>query len=155
MPRLFIANARVLAVVMIGVLAISIVCVNELAIRAAEPPAKATPPDRLPAQAVAPAEQKIRDALEGKSHQATGDGVLDDVLGLIKQRRSILKGSSLDPANSDREATSGPHAESEVAWVAEQMLKAARLLESIGAPDQGRSDLVQRMRDEAGKLLSE
>ena len=98
----------------------------------------------------------------------TGDGVLDDVLGIIRQRGSLLEGSSLDPtAGADRQnappsghrATAGP---TRNAYVAEQLLKASRLLESVTAGEDAglaaeadRAALVKRMRAEAVKLLSE
>ena len=43
------------------------------------------------------AQDRIRQALEGRRDpDASGDGVLDDVLDLIDQRGSILDGSALD-----------------------------------------------------------
>ncbi len=151
MSRFRIARSPAFTAAMIGVFAVSV-----LAIRAGEPPSAAKLPAELPAEFPSPAKQKIRDALDGKSPDGeTGDGVLDDILGIIKQRRSILQGSSLDPIDSDSETTGGPHSVSKMALAAEQILKAARLLENVGRPDQGRADLVKRMRAEAVKLLSE
>ncbi len=156
MSRFHIASSRAFAVATIGVLAISVISISELVIRAGEPPSRATQPAQPTAKPSSPAEQKIRDALEGDSSAGeTGDGVLDDVLGIIKQRRSILEGSSLDPIHNDSETKGGPHSVSKMALAAEQMLKAARLLENVGTPDQDRADLVKRMRAEAVKLLSE
>ena len=101
------------------------------------------------------AEQKIRDAIEGNSPTGqTGDGVLDDILGVIKSRPSILDNSSLDP-NARSGQTNGPNTISKKAHTAEQLLKASRLLEGVGPDDENRSDLVHRMRAEAEKLLSE
>jgi hypothetical protein len=156
MSRFHIAGSRAFTAAMIGVLAISVISISELAIRAGEPPSRASLPAKPTAKPSSPAEQKIRDALEGKSSNGeTGDGVLDDVLGIIKQRRSILEGSSLDPIDIDSETTEKPGSVSKMALAAEQILKAARLLENVGRPDQDRADLVKRMRAEAVKLLSE
>jgi hypothetical protein len=156
MSRFHIFRSPAFTATMIGVLVVCAISISELAIRAGEPPSVATPPTKAPAKSFSPAEQKIRDALDGRSPVGeTGDGVLDDVLGIIKQRRSILQGSSLDPINSDSQTTGGRHSVSKMALAAEQVLKAARLLENVGRPDQGRADLVKRMRAEAVKLLSE
>ena len=115
------------------------------------------PPENLPQVEDRPsteAQQKIRKALEGESDDTnSGNGVLNDVLDVIKQRGSILAGSSLD----DR-ATPPRHTEdsaSRKALVAEQLLKASRLLRSLGDPDKNRSTLIDQMRREAKKLLSE
>ena len=151
MPRFRIASLPALTA-LIGVVTISVFAFGAFKIGAGEPPPSATPI----AEPVSPAEQQIRDAIEGKSPAGeTGDGLLDDVLGVIKQRRSILDGSSLDFLDSDSETTGGPHSVSGMALAAEQMLKAARLLEKVGTADQDRADLVKRMRAEAVKLLSE
>jgi hypothetical protein len=64
--------------------------------------------------------------------------------------------ASSDPASSDR----GRSAVSRNAMAAEQLLKASRLLENVAAgdgesDDPARAELVNRMRAEAVKLLSE
>jgi hypothetical protein len=102
-----------------------------------------------------PAEAEIRKALEGQPLPATtGDGILDDVLHIIRDQGSILEGSSLDPAveteAGDREVATSQHARA-----AEQLLKASRLLEKLGPVDEDRRALVNQMRAEAGKLLRE
>ena len=64
------------------------------------------------AKPIPKAEQKIRDALNGDAALPTGDGMLDDVIDIVRRRGSILDGSVLDepelaevpslPANRDR-----------------------------------------------------
>jgi len=99
-----------------------------------------------------PAQNRIRQALDGKDTAApTDDGVLDDVLQVIRQRGSILDGSVLD----DRQERPAAAARDRQALVAEQLLKASRLLQSLEQPDQSRSELIRDMRAEAGKLLSD
>ncbi len=137
----------------IGLVTIGVFALGAFTIGAGEPPTSAVPTT----EPIPPAKQQIFDALEGKSPAGeTSDGLLDDVLGVIRQRRSILDGSSLDfSIDGDAETTGGPTSSSSMALAAEQMLKAARLLEKVGASDQDRADLVKRMRAEAVKLLSE
>lgn len=114
------------------------------------------------------AEQKIRDALRGDSPKPTGDGMLDDIIEIVRRRGSILDGSILDGSvldvpNPASEATgpappSPPSIESRAvetrALAAEQLLRAARLLMHAGDADESRRDLVARMRSEAVKLLT-
>lgn len=106
------------------------------------------------------AEQKIRDALQGDSPKPTGDGMLDDVIDLVRRRGSILDGSVLDsPEMRPKAAASGlvsqpPHSIESRALAAEQLLRAARLLMHAGDVDECRRDLVARMRSEAVKLLT-
>ncbi len=100
-----------------------------------------------------PEQQILREALEGKETEKSGDGVLDDVLDIIKKRGSILDGSALDD-RTDETVTASADA-SRNAMVAEQLLKTSRLLQSIGGQDKMRVDLVKRMRTEAARLLSE
>lgn len=100
-----------------------------------------------------PEQQILREALEGKATEKSGDGVLDDVLDIIKKRGSILDGSTLDD-RTDETVTASADA-SLNAMVAEQLLKTSRLLQSIGGQDKMRVDLVKRMRTEAARLLSE
>lgn len=100
-----------------------------------------------------PEQQRIRQALDGVETDDSGDGILDDVLEVIKQQGSILDGSVLD----DRESKQEPSAaiESKQALVAEQLLKTSRLLQSLGNPNREREALIQGMRSEARKLLSD
>lgn len=149
------------------------------------PPEVPLPVDSISQDAFEPAQEKIRAALEGEaSSGGTGDGVLDDVLGMIRRQGSVLKGSSLDPLDdasleidgalhadssttesqsldgaqlpaSQLQAAPSRSALSRAALAAEQMLKSARLLENIGSANQDRAELVNRMRAEAVKLLTE
>ena len=65
---------------MIGVMTISVFALAAFKIGAGEPPPSAAPT----AEPISPAEQQIRDALEGKPTAGeTGDGVLDDILGAV------------------------------------------------------------------------
>jgi hypothetical protein len=99
-------------------------------------------------------QNRIRQALEGKTpDNSSGDGVLDDVIGVINQQGSILDGSSLDDRPiPDLDRTSS---ETSRAIAAEQLLKASRLLEKLGRSDKSRRVLVKQMRGEAAKLVSE
>lgn len=101
-------------------------------------------------------EQKIRRALGGAGGAGgglpTGDGVLNDVLDLIKQRGSVLDGSSLDERIPGATGA-GPESDRN-ALVAEQLLKAARLLRSLNDPDERRTTLIRQLRREAEILLS-
>lgn len=111
---------------------------------------------------------KIMQALQGDGPAQTGDGVLDDILEIAKQRGSVLDGSLLDDDRSDdrlpgvelgdpshkmtspqKSATSQP---ARTARVAEQLLKAARLLESV-SNDDSNDPLIDAMRRKAGDLL--
>jgi hypothetical protein len=112
-------------------------------------------PDSPAPDLASPAGQKIREALDDElpRHVTSGDGVLDDVIGIIKRRGSILDGSSLDTnVVIEHRRTNG---NSKQAYVAEQLLKSSRLLEGIGSSDTNRADLVNKMRAEAVRLLSE
>lgn len=104
---------------------------------------------------VSPAEQKIRDALQGRADKPTGDGVLDDVIGLIKKKGSILDGSSLDPNQDSAEKVTTAGLISRKAHAAEQLLRASRLLSQFDSNDPSRLELVNQMRAEAVKLLTE
>jgi hypothetical protein len=101
-----------------------------------------------------PIENQIRDALQGELPATpTNDGVLEDVLQVIKQRGSVLDGSVLD---AEPDQSPAPPAKAFTATLAaEQLLKAARLLEKTGPLDQDRAELVKSMRAEAVQLLTE
>ncbi|TWU47413.1 hypothetical protein Poly51_52130 [Rubripirellula tenax] len=106
-------------------------------------------------------EHKIREALDGNAPAETGDGVLDDVLGVIKSQGSILDGSILDDrtTNTDpgRRLTSRTRQSVDVdrrAVAAEQLLRAARLLLAADPTSESGVRLVAQMRREAVKLLS-
>lgn len=129
------------------------------------------------------AEQKIRDALRGKSLEPTGDGMLDDVIEIVRRRGSVLDGSVLDGDMLDTSEQSLPNRDSAEprssgqnflhgggttarairsrrdienrAAAAEQLLRAARLLMQTGDADASRRELVAQMRAEAVKLLSQ
>jgi hypothetical protein len=110
-----------------------------------------------------PAESIIRRAFSERGPiQPTGDGVLDDVLEVIRDRGSILDGSSFDPrADPDRAprrrhdlvgTSTGRHVDR--VRLAELLLKSARLLEQVEPVDETRRELVNRMRLETVRLLS-
>lgn len=97
-------------------------------------PAKSATPSKAQSDA---ATKKIQEALQGKPTTETGDGMLDDVLGVIRQRGSVLDGSALDPnfadgvqfapAPPEQPATIMPNHDIRVA---EQLLAAARILQA-------------------------
>jgi hypothetical protein len=114
-------------------------------------------------------QDQIRQVLTGDpavaedSKSATGDAVLDGVLEVIRKRGSILDGSSLEqPIEPDlsilaggREVAKSPAATSRRAYVAEQLLKTSRLLESLGIAEPEPIELISAMRSAAAKLLRE
>ena len=103
----------------------------------------------------------------------TGDPVLDDVLEIIRKRGSILDGTSLDPANEldsndgtqsviigvpggTRFTKGGSGDATKAAPVyhaAEQLLRAARLLETLADQDESQQELIREMRSQATRLL--
>ena len=106
---------------------------------------------------------KIRAALEGGDPVTDGDPVLDDLLQLIRRRRSVLDGTALDPKydfeasgspSRDTQATDPNTLEDDKAFAAESLLRSARLLSQLAAPDPSRRELITRMRQEAAKLLT-
>ena len=107
-------------------------------------------------------EAKIRDVLQGKTPARTGDGVLEDVLGVIQRQGSVLDGSTLDqPPLRDNPLPgiaghgSVPDAQTladQRARVAEQLLRAARMLQQISKDDSSAA-LVASMRRQAAGLL--
>ena len=99
---------------------------------------------------ISPAEKQIRDALDGEAGGGhSGDGVLDDILEIIQQRGSILDGSSLDPTAGEAKSSQGNEV-SQNAYAAEQLLRAARLLEGLGEVDRKRAELVAKMEGGSG-----
>jgi hypothetical protein len=114
------------------------------------PKASPLPTDPAPSRI----QDTIRQALDGKSERGKyGNGLLDDVLDVIKERGSILDGTWLDDRNAD--ADHKPADAGHKAYVAEQLLKTSRLLEALGTPGNDRITLIRQMRGEAVKLLSE
>ncbi|TWU55310.1 hypothetical protein [Rubripirellula reticaptiva] len=118
-------------------------------------PKGVTPPiETTPARNAAKAQQEIREALQGKTTSETGDGVLDDILQVIKSQGSVLDGSVLDasdlPAGNRRANVSAHHR----AVVAEQLLRSARMLFETGPIDDSRGELIRQMRSEAARLLT-
>ncbi len=113
--------------------------------------------------------QAIRAAAEGRTpeNQVT-DPILGDVMQAIAERHREL-GLNLDwdretgPTGLEEDISVGgslPALRSANSKAAEQLLKASRLLENVakrsgGTVDSSRNDLVNRMRAEAVKLLSE
>ena len=125
--------------------------------------------------------ETIRRALnDDPDAQRSDDPILDDVLSVIKQQGSVLDGSVLDrPGNGssldetvageslpdastlegcletnhdDRSASARVTSK---ALAAERLLKAARILEQVRPLDSARLELVQQMRRETVRLLSE
>ena len=77
-------------------------------------------------------------------------------MNVIKRRGSILEGSSLDPdASAESDAAAWGTSTSIRARAAEQLLRAARLLDMAEPVTERRADLCRQMRAEAAKLLSE
>ena len=126
-------------------------------------------PDGQVEQEDSQAFQAIRAAVEGKlPEKAVNDPILGDVMQAIAERHREL-GLDLEwdreagPTGvAEQVATGGslrsPHSVN--AKAAEQLLKASRLLQKAATrsgetPDASRRDLVNRMRAEAVKLLSE
>lgn len=104
------------------------------------------------------ADEQIRRALEGgASESAPRDGILADVLDLIGERGSVLEGSVLDDNLVDPSTgkTTFKSSDSVKARTAEQLLKASRMLEDLPSQDRTRIELVNKMRQEAVKLLTE
>jgi hypothetical protein len=125
---------------------------------------------------------KIMQALQGDGPAKTGDGVLEDILEIAKQRGSILDGSVLDGSVLDGGVLDGSIADGGIvdgdqsseslsdggsgnppqndsalqpartARVAEQLLKAARLLASV-SKDDSNDLLINAMRNKARDLL--
>ncbi|MEM6690623.1 MAG: hypothetical protein AAF664_14405 [Planctomycetota bacterium] len=88
----------------------------------------------------------------------TGDGLLDDVLEVIRRNGSILDGSSLDPNSSQSTGDSSPPSKDEPASVAMQLLATAQSLSHFdeGHPDgSSHAPLILKLRQAAGKLLLE
>lgn len=112
----------------------------------ADEPSKPVPSD--------PIEQSIRRALDGDSGTASPDEpLLGDVLDLIKQRGSILDGTSLDvDAIASSDSASDENIESRCS-AAEALLRAARLLDQVTGKDANRKQLVKAMRREAARCL--
>ncbi len=116
-----------------------------------------------PPAAQGPTEQRIQDALKGKSVQSRDD-FEQDMLNVLKDRGSILKGSLLDElsqSDSQSKPTRGLHAPNQVsndssqrARVAESLLKSARLIQKLGKLNDSQSRLVRQLREQAHDLLS-
>ena len=101
-----------------------------------------------------------------KKTNATGDPILDDVLGIIRRQGSILDGSVLDPVTADDRhdsvlpdsrradgANSDSRARDSVYDVAEQLLRVARMLQRLPGRDAERNELARAMRGQATKLM--
>ncbi len=111
--------------------------------------------------------QEIREALQGKNGGETGDGMLDDVLGVIQRQGSILDNSIFDDEpvdlGTDKRRSETPidgvaNSQADInsrAAVAEHLLRVARMLVESEPMNQDRLNLVARMRLEAVKLLSQ
>jgi len=145
--------------------------ISSLVIQAHEPPPTPYP---LPADVELPEPTDDRDVparilriFDGMKNgeilelEPTGDLVVDDIMRVRHQRGSVLErfpGESdlglKSPSGESGESTEA-RIPSQTAHAAEQLLKAARQLEAFAADDSQRADLIDRMREEAGKLLSE
>ena len=111
--------------------------------------------------------RKIQAALDGETPIGSDDPLLDDVLRVLRQRGSVLRGSSLDsdpvanPSLDDdpMDETSAGDVRSQRdplevrARAAESLLRAARLLSAVEPQDDIRRELVANMRREAVELL--
>ena len=105
-------------------------------------------------------QQRILQALKGKRGPESGDGVLDDMLEIIKRNGSVLDGSELESVESELDSNRGlgkPASDSRPnrARAAESLLKTARRLERIEPLDKTRCELVNQMRREAVRLLTQ
>ncbi|MGB7324669.1 MAG: hypothetical protein WBD31_07345 [Rubripirellula sp.] len=117
-------------------------------------PAGVTPPtETAPGENAAKAQQEIRQALQGKATPETGDGVLDDVLQVIKSQGSVLDGSLLDTPKLSAEVHPANASDDRRAVVAEQLLRSARMLSAIEPVDEERGNLIRQIRGEAARLL--
>lgn len=101
-----------------------------------------------------PTLEKIKNALGGQSDDDVDDGtLLGGILGEIHQRGSILDGTSLD---ANPRAVLPPAVDQESRYlVAEQLLKASRLLLQVRPKERESLELVNQMRLTAVKLLIE
>ena len=115
-----------------------------------ELPATAAPPVVIPQNSAV--EKRIRKALSGESSGGTGDPVLDDILGVLNKRGSILDGSTLDAADVTDKNTAGKATERFHA--AELLLRTSRCMEKIGPLDSAQRDLIKQMRGQARHLLN-
>jgi len=126
-------------------------------------------PDGQVEQEDSQAFQAIRAAVEGKlPEKAVNDPILGDVMQAIAERHREL-GLDLDwdqeagPTSTTEGVAAGGAQRAQItanAKAAEQLLKASRLLENVSkitgeTAGSSRTDLVNRMRAEAVKLLSE
>ncbi|NND98304.1 MAG: hypothetical protein HKN47_13345 [Pirellulaceae bacterium] len=106
-------------------------------------------------------EDRIRDTLEGKAAGDTGDVVLDDMLRVLQQRGSVLKGSLLEASHSehrhnthDGQPNDPTSTMRQRSRAAESLLKSARLLENLRQDDSTQTDLIDSMRRQAAVLIA-
>ena len=111
-----------------------------------------------------PPDQELQRAFEKAANGefepgGTGNGIADDVLEVMRQRRPIADRLPSDPWLDAEDSAIGSSDRDESvtqkAVVAEQMLRAARLLEKVSERKPDRVTLIKRMRSEARQLLSE
>ena len=123
-------------------------------------------------------EELMQEALQRDgSRPSSGDQTLDDVLRVLRQRGSILDDSSLDPQQQDPRLTPAgpdespqplqgslpktlrrvpsPSVTPQRARAAELLLRTSRVLENLGAIDDNRRKLIDELRREAVKVLTE
>ncbi len=95
--------------------------------------------------------------------QPMADPILNDVLDVIRQRGSVLDGSSLDESghsemqhSPDETDYPQPGRMSDIDrryQVAESLLRSARLLQRLGASDPEQADLIRSLRQRALTLM--
>lgn len=100
------------------------------------------------------------DAAEGNfAPGGTGNGIVDDMLGVMQQIGPISSrlpsDALLDAPMSSSRADLVDDDASRRARTAEQLLKAARLLEQLGDKESEQVALIRQMRAEAKRLLAE
>ena len=122
-------------------------------------------------------QQLMQEALRSDGRApASGDQVLDDVLRVLRQRGSVLDGSTLDPEHENTPPSpDGPNESSKQpndslgkrfrripspsvapqrARAAELLLRTARVLENLGPVGENRRKLIQELRREAVRVLT-
>ena len=133
-----------------------------LASSAAQPPNRgglALPPNtHLPKTIILqsdPAiESQIKSAIRGGVIPEATDPILEGMLDVLKERGSILDGSVLDRETEPPKTNFSSDVDAR-ARAAELLLRASRILGTINPIDDQRSDLIEKMRAESARLLSQ
>lgn len=168
-------SRRLALCVAIAVFAVGVFAIGSNTCEAQSPPAVPPTPklqpeaptlDTIPVSPVPNPDQqqkKVQIALESDVLVTDSDPLFDDLLQLIRRKGSVLDGTILDPANESKvfstEDQSGNASQQNAtddarAFAAESLLRSARLLSHLSAPDTDRRELISRMRLEAAKLLA-